>query len=208
VSSWWVAGWAGFLSGSVPFAFLLVRLSTGTDVREVGRGNVGATNAGRVLGTRGGVAVLALDALKGAVPVALARQGLLGGDPEHAAPAAALGAVLGHCYTPWLGGRGGKGVATMIGAFGILAPAATALGVGVLLAVALLGRMMSLASLTGMGALTLTLVLQGAPGATLGAAATATTLVLWRHRGNVARILQGTERRLGESRPGEGSGDG
>lgn len=211
MSSLWGAGGVGllvgFLFGSIPFAFVLVRLLAGTDVRDVGSGNVGATNAGRVLGTWGGVAVLALDAAKGGVPVGLARQGLLGG-PEEIGAAAAVGAVLGHCYTPWLGGRGGKGVATMIGAFGVLTPAATAVGVGILLVVAVASRMMSLASLAGMLALAGTLVVRGAPTATLGAAAVATAVVLWRHRGNVGRILEGTERRLGESRVEEGAGDG
>lgn len=206
MSSALFAGIAGFLLGSVPFAFLLVRLLADQDLRRLGSGNVGATNAGRVLGAWGGVLVLVLDVAKGGAAVLLARQLFLGAGAAEATAAAAVGAVLGHCYSPWLGGRGGKGVATMIGAFGVLAPAATAVGVGVLLGVVVVCRMMSLASLAGMTALSVTLGLRGTSGAELGAAVVATAVVVWRHRGNVGRILEGTERRLGEDRADGGAG--
>ena len=142
----------GFAFGSVPFGYLLVRLTTGADVRQTGSGNIGATNVSRALGAKGGVVTLVLDAAKGAAGVyAAAYIGVvvLGVEQTAWAASGALGAVLGHCYTPWLALRGGKGVATLMGAFGILAPAPTAVGAGVLLLTAATSRMVSLASLVG-----------------------------------------------------------
>jgi glycerol-3-phosphate acyltransferase PlsY len=193
----------GFACGSIPFGYLLVRLRTGADVRDTGSGNIGATNVSRALGTAGGVATLLLDAGKGAVGVVAA--GLIGAAVAEAygwrqlggPAAAALGAVLGHCYTPWLNLRGGKGVATLLGAFGVLAPAATAVGAAVLVATAVVSRMMSLASLCGTGALAVaTLWLGEVPYAT-PAATLAAVVIFWRHRANIARILRGEERKLG-----------
>lgn len=193
----------GFVCGSVPFGYLLVRLKTGTDVRDSGSGNIGATNVSRALGPVGGVVTLLLDAGKGATGVAAAAfVGVVAADNfgvhQSGWPAAgALGAVLGHCYTPWLELRGGKGVATLVGAFGLLAPAATLVGVAVLLLSAAVTRMMSLASLCGTVALVLaTIWLSNVPYVT-AAAALATAVVFWRHRANIGRIARGEEDKLG-----------
>jgi glycerol-3-phosphate acyltransferase PlsY len=186
----------GFVLGSIPSGYLLVRLKTGADVRDSGSGNIGATNVGRVLGAKGGVLTLVLDGAKGAVAVVLGGQ--LG---VAAGAAAALGAVLGHCYTPWLGGRGGKGVATLLGSFAVLAPLATAGAAVVLVAVAALSRMMSLASLLASAALPLIAWLRAEPRATVVAAIAALVVIVWRHRANIGRIAAGQERKLGSSSP-------
>ena len=107
---------------------------------------------------------------------------------------------LGHCYTPWLGFRGGKGVATLLGGFSVVAVVPTLVAAVVLGGVALGSRMMSLASLCG----TVTLTLVGwwlqEPLATVGASTAATVLIVWRHRSNIQRILSGEESRLGKAR--------
>lgn len=190
----------GFAFGSVPFGYLLVRFTTGADVRRTGSGNIGATNVARALGTKGGVTTLALDAAKGTAGVAAAGYigvVVLGVEPTAWAASAALGAVLGHCYTPWLALRGGKGVATLIGAFAILAPAATAVAAGVLLLTAALSRMMSLASLLGTLTLPVAAWWLGATRYAVAAASLAAGVILWRHRSNIGRIVRGTEAKLG-----------
>ncbi|MBS0477165.1 MAG: glycerol-3-phosphate 1-O-acyltransferase PlsY [Proteobacteria bacterium] len=104
---------AAFLMGSIPFGLLLVKLVGKGDVRAHGSGNIGATNVSRVGGKALGLLTLALDAAKGFLPVALARsQGL----PDDLCAALALCAVVGHVFTPWLGFKGGKGVAAAVGA--------------------------------------------------------------------------------------------
>lgn len=193
----------GFACGSVPFGYLLVRLKTGGDVRNLGSGNIGATNVSRALGTGGGVVTLLLDAAKGAVGVLAGTYvgaRLSGGAAGIWPWAAALGAVLGHCYTPWLALRGGKGVATLLGAFGVAAPAPTAVAAAALLAVVAATRMMSLASLCGSLVLPAALLAWGYPRSAVAAGMLATVVIYWRHRANIGRIVRGEENRLGGSR--------
>ena len=139
-----------FWAGAIPFGVLLAR-RRGVDIRAHGSGNIGATNVSRVLGARDGAIVLVLDALKGALPTALA---LALADP--AAPpgidarAVALtggAAILGHCFSPFLRGRGGKGVATALGVFLVLAPAIVAVAVAIFAAVLAVTRVPALGSL-------------------------------------------------------------
>src|SRR5574337_221361 len=99
----------GYLGGSIPFGLLITRVTTGVDVRKVGSGNIGATNVLRVVGSGAGALTLALDALKGWVPVALSQ---LLGSPEMLVAAVGLAAFLGHLYPVFLGFRGGERVAT------------------------------------------------------------------------------------------------
>jgi acyl phosphate:glycerol-3-phosphate acyltransferase len=113
-----------YLLGSIPFSWLIVKLRAGKDVRTVGSGNVGATNAMRAAGKAAGVAALLLDIAKGVAAVLIARR--LGAPPALVG-AAAFFVMLGHCYPVWLGFQGGKGVATSAGAMGALAPPAMAL---------------------------------------------------------------------------------
>ncbi len=193
----------GFAFGSVPFGYLLVRFTTGADVRQTGSGNIGATNVARALGAKGGVITLVLDMAKNAAGVyAAAYIGVVVVGVEQAAWAAsgALGAVLGHCYTPWLALRGGKGVATLIGAFGILAPAPTAVGAGVLLLTAAVSRMMSLAALFGSLALPVAAWWIGETRYTVAAASLVAAVIVWRHRANIGRIAGGKEAKLGGAR--------
>lgn len=186
----------GFLLGSLPAGYLLVRMVRGTDVRDVGSGNIGATNVGRVLGRAGWVATLLADAGKGALAVLLA-SGLPTSGPW--APAlAGLAAILGHCFTPWLGFRGGKGVATMLGTFLVLAPLATAGAAVTFALVAVASRFVSLASLAAATALPLLAWATGRPVAVIGVAAATTGLVLFRHTENIRRLHQGTESRIGQ----------
>ncbi len=193
----------GFALGSIPSGYLLVRLKTGEDVRQAGSGNIGATNVSRALGVGGGVITLLLDAAKGAAGTfgaAYVGVAVLGNPQPVWAAAGALGAVLGHCYTPWLGLRGGKGVATLLGAFGVLVPVPTAVGAGVLVVTAAVGRMMSLASLLGSMALVVTAWLLDERSYSVAAASLAAIVIVWRHRKNIRRITRGEEAKLGGAR--------
>jgi glycerol-3-phosphate acyltransferase PlsY len=185
----------GFLLGSIPFGFILVKWRTGDDVRGFGSGNTGATNVGRVMGRKAGLAVLLADALKGLTAVLLAS--LIG---PSAAAAAAFGAVAGHCFSPWLLGRGGKGVATMFGGFVILAPVCAAIAAMALAAVVALTRTMSAGSLAAAVALVVASWGLAMPSETMLAALLSSLLVIWRHRGNIRRLLRGEENRLGKGR--------
>lgn len=184
----------GFAFGSVPFGYLLVRIFKGQDVRQTGSGNIGATNVGRTLGWGGGALTLVLDAAKGGVGVLVAAYMGWG------AAEAAFGAVLGHCYTPWLGGRGGKGVATLLGSFGVVAPGATVIAAAILGLVAGTSRIMSLGSSSGAVGLVLAAWWWNEPVVTVSAAAASAVVIIWRHRANIQRIVAGEEPRLGESR--------
>ena len=118
----WILILCAYLLGAIPFGYLIVKERAGVDVRSVGSGNVGATNVLRVAGKLPGIGVLVMDMAKGCFPVLVGR--LLGMAPEILA-AAAVAAVLGHVFPVFLGFRGGKGVATAMGAFLALAPIAT-----------------------------------------------------------------------------------
>jgi glycerol-3-phosphate acyltransferase PlsY len=187
-----------YFIGAVPFSFLVARGFGVADVRRVGSGNVGATNVLRSAGKVAGALALLLDAGKGALAVALAAR--LAPDSVLAVAAAAVAAVLGHMYSPWLGFTGGKGVATGLGAFAPLAPTAAAGGL-VAFALALAAtRVVSLGSMVGAGTLAgLVFVTRGSD-AVAWAAALTVLLVVVKHRANLARLWKGTERRLGTPR--------
>lgn len=185
-----------YLLGGIPTAYLVVRRLHGGDIRSMGSGNVGATNAGRILGWRGFALVFALDAAKGALPVAVA---LLAGPALKLSLAPAwLGAaaVAGHCWTPWLRFNGGKGVATATGAIALFCPPAAALGFAVWTLVALTLKLSSLGSLLGL-VMAGTVVLGYGDSAEFAAFLAIAVIVIWRHRGNIRRLILGTERRMG-----------
>lgn len=144
---------AAFLLGAIPFALVLVRVLAGVDLRKVGSGNLGATNASRAFGRRIGLGVFCLvyllDAGKGFVATAFG-PAAIGMDGKSTLPQVLLGAsaVLGHCYSPFLRFRGGKGVATVTGVFLALDPVALAIAVGVFLVVRVLTGQVFLGSLT------------------------------------------------------------
>jgi glycerol-3-phosphate acyltransferase PlsY len=187
-----------YLAGSIPFSFLVARAFGVHDVRQVGSGNVGATNVLRSAGKAAGALALLLDLAKGAAASALAGRLAPG---EVALPAAAaLVAVVGHMYPVWLRFRGGKGVATGFGAFAPLAPLAATSALAVFALVALATRFVSLGSVAGAAVLALVaLALRGPDPVAISAACTAALVVL-RHRSNLRRILGGTERRVGRPR--------
>lgn len=187
-----------YLLGSISFAVVLVRLFRGVDVREQGSGNAGATNVLRTAGKRLGAATLLLDAAKGALAVFLMR--LVTYDPRWLG-AAAVVAVLGHMFPVFFGFKGGKGVATAIGAYMVLAPLPVLTVIGVFFLVVLATRFVSLASITAACLLPLVLrLLFAAPDATVASAAALAVLIVVSHRSNIRRLLSGTEGRLGDNR--------
>jgi glycerol-3-phosphate acyltransferase PlsY len=186
----------GYLLGSLSFAVLLVRRATGKDIRMEGSGNAGATNVLRAHGKGLALAVAALDIAKGVSAVLLVR--LVTADPRYAA-AAGFAAVLGHVFPLYYGFRGGKGVATAVGAFGVLAPMATLVCVAIFVATVALTRYVSLGSVLGL--VLLPPVAGGlfhASGSVVAAAAATAVLVVLTHRENLKRLTGGTERKLGQ----------
>jgi acyl phosphate:glycerol-3-phosphate acyltransferase len=180
----------GYLLGSIPFGLLLTRAAGLGDIRQIGSGNIGATNVLRT-GSKGLAALtLALDFGKGFAAVAIARRW---GEP--AVLAAGFAAVLGHLYPLWLGFRGGKGVATALGVLAALAWPAALVAAAVWLGVAAATRYSSLAALVGAAAAAIV-----APFFTDGATAIVIVvlalLVILRHRGNIARLIAGRESRI------------
>jgi glycerol-3-phosphate acyltransferase PlsY len=189
----------GFALGSIPFAWILGRILAGVDIRSLGSGNVGATNLARSLGYRAGLVAFLLDAAKGAAAVLVARRIAPGAE---SAPLWAGGmAVVGHVFTPFLRFRGGKGVATGAGVFAVLAPASLVVALAVFVLAVAIGRMVSLASVLACVALPVAQVALGSDAGTILLAGLVGALVIARHRPNFARILQGTEPRIGGSKP-------
>jgi len=182
-----------YLLGSIPSGYVLGKLS-GVDVRQAGSGNVGATNVARAVGKRQGVLTLLADVLKGMAPVAIGLWMQL--QPETIAMVASA-AFLGHLYPIFLKFRGGKGVATGLGALLIIAPLATMLLVGVFVAVAFPTRLVSLSSIIAAALAPLVLWLFFQPPAIVWMGAFLAAMIVWRHRGNIQRLLAGTEPRFG-----------
>ena len=196
-----LAAVGGYLLGSIPFGVILTRLVTGEDVRSIGSGNIGATNVLRTGRKDLALATLILDAGKGAAAFLIA-QALFPGVPAIAAVAGGA-AFLGHLFPVWLGFKGGKGVATFMG---LLLAAAWPLGlmaIATWLIVAVLFRMSSFAALIAalasplMALLPLPLAGLPASGPVLALAVTSAFLIWLRHHENIARILKGTEPRIG-----------
>jgi len=192
---------ASYLLGAVPFGLVMARAIKGVDLREVGSGNIGATNAMRVLGKPLGLVAFLLDFAKGLVPtlfLAKYAQEWNADTPLLAESLAGIAAVLGHCFPVYLKFRGGKGVATGCGAIVGIEPLVFVVA-GVCWVLTLLAlRLVSLASIA-MGVafpIAAYVFLPKAP-AFVGACALLTVLVVVRHRGNLARIRAGTEPRIG-----------
>jgi glycerol-3-phosphate acyltransferase PlsY len=183
----------GYVVGSIPFAYLLSR-RRGIDLRHVGSGNVGATNVLRTSGVPAAVIAMTLDALKGTIAVLMAQRLALG---PATTVAAALASIVGHLYPVWLGFRGGKGVATAAGAFGVLAPAALAAAGGVFVVAVWVTRYISVGSLAGAVTLAVVTAVSEAPMVAIGAVVAA-LLIVRRHRDNLSRLMTGTERRIGQ----------
>lgn len=185
---------AAYLLGSIPFALVATRRWSGTDLRQVGSGNLGATNVMRASGVTAGALVAALDMAKGAASVMLAQR-LSGND---AGPAmAAVAAVVGHVYPVWLRFRGGKGVATAFGAFLVLTPLAAVSAFGIFVAAVWITKYISLGSLLASIVLPPLAYLLGSGVPAVISTLTAAGLIMFRHRSNLDRLRAGTERRLG-----------
>lgn len=184
-----------YLLGSVPTAYLLVRVAVGEDIRTRGSGNVGGTNALRTAGWRIGIAVTLIDVVKGVLAVWLMRLY----NPESGWVAAAvLAAVLGHCYPVWLKFRGGKGVATGFGAFLVIAPLSALAALGLWFVVLAISRWVSLASMVASAAFPLLLKLIDRPDlGTLAAVSIAAVVIVLRHISNLRKIVAGEEVRIG-----------
>ncbi len=188
----------GFFSGSVPCSWLLGRLK-GTDIRKEGSGNAGATNLMRVCGTGYGLIGLFLDALKGALPVLAAANGLLnvpqGSDTVVAL--VAICAVLGHVFTPWLGFHGGKGVATTLGVLLVLSPLSVATGVAVFVLILLLTRYVSLGSICAAVCMIPAVFLFNPGKVTVQVVMIlVAVLIIVRHRSNIGRLMKGEENKF------------
>jgi acyl phosphate:glycerol-3-phosphate acyltransferase len=179
---------ASFFLGAIPFGIAISWLFFRRDLRDEGSGNIGAANALRTLGRGGAIAVLILDALKGALPV-IAGRAL---DGSTLAAVAAFAAIAGHCFSPFLNFRGGKGVATNFGAVIALAWPAGGIFAVIWLAVVLPTGFSSAGSMLASIAMAPALwYLIGAPGGTYGLASAA--LIIYMHRANIARLQAGTE---------------
>ncbi len=181
-----------FLIGSIPFGYLIGRFAYRTDLRKHGSGNIGAMNALRTLGAKGAVAVLLLDAGKGALAVLIAASVFGVGTPFPSIAAAC--AVLGHCFSPWLGWKGGKGVATAFGAIFALSWPAGLVCVGAwLLGSLVFTRYSSVGSMLAMAASPFALgFFTRLPCPTLFGVYLA-FFIVWTHRENIARLRGGTE---------------
>jgi glycerol-3-phosphate acyltransferase PlsY len=190
---------AAYVVGAVPIGFLVARAFGVGDIRHHGSGNIGATNVLRTLGRLPAIITLLGDIAKGYVAVAVAAW-LADGVPAVTA-AAAVAAVVGNCWSVFLGFRGGKGVATGLGALLRLVPLATLAALPVFLVVAATTRFVSLASVLAAACVPFGALALGAPRAYVLGALAAVAVVIVRHRDNIARLRAGTERRLGERRP-------
>ena len=190
-----------YLLGSIPFGYLIVRGKEGADVRETGSGGTGATNVSRRAGKAAGVFTLVLDALKGAVAVEWAR--VVAGPSltaEWIVAAAAIAVIVGHIFPVWLKFRGGKGVATGVGVFLVLAPIALLCAGVLFVAIVIFTRYVSLGSMVAAATIPLFVWLQTVfvvPVADLRPLLTATivgaALIIFAHRGNIGRLANGTE---------------
>jgi len=192
--NWVIAVVAAYLIGSIPFALLLARRH-GIDVRRVGSGNVGATNVLRTVGARAALVTVLLDVAKGTMAVVVAQQLA---DAPVVPVLGALAAIVGHVWPVWLGFRGGKGVATAAGAFAVLAPVAFSVAVVAFGLTVWLTRFVSLGSIVAALALVGVLLVTRSPLFLTAGATIAALVIIAGHRDNMARLMKGTEHRLGQ----------
>lgn len=194
---------AGYLLGSIPFGIVLTRLFGGGDIRTAGSGNIGATNVTRVVGPIPGILTLILDGLKGAAAVWLAAH--FSGSSATWMTVTGVAALVGHCFPVWLKFRGGKGVATAAGMFLALCWPAAIAAILLFVLVVMFFRFVSLGSIAAAAAMPLLIYLLWAPhfsphlapppSVTLGAFAAA-MLVVYKHDGNIQRLVEGREPRF------------
>ena len=188
---------AAYLVGALPVGFLVARVFGVGDIRRHGSGNIGTTNVLRAAGWVPALLTLIGDVAKGYLAVAAA--GALAGDAG-AQAVAAVAAIIGNCWSVFLGFRGGKGVATGLGALLNLVPWAVAPAIPVWLAVAVTTRYVSLGSILGAACVPLGALLLGYGAPAMLAALAGAAIIIARHHDNIGRLLAGTERRLGRGR--------
>jgi glycerol-3-phosphate acyltransferase PlsY len=195
----WTSIVIAYLLGSIPFGYLIVKSRQGRDVRAAGSGNIGAANVTRVAGAAAGFLTLALDAGKGYLAVWIAAR-LTHGNIRWMI-VAALCAVIGHLFPVWLGFRGGRGVATGVGVFLPICWSAVVAALAIWILVVIFWRYISLGSIVAAAAMPLLFYALYAPPhapphiASLGSVAIS-VLIIWRHRPNIGRLIEGTENRL------------
>lgn len=186
--------------GGIPTALLIGRLFFGVDIREHGSGNVGSTNTLRVFGWRWAVVVQLVDVLKGVAAVALLPLLFPAGASETVRVLAGVAAVAGHCWSPWAGFRGGKGVNTAAGVLAVLAPGELLIGLGGFAVALLSSGYVSVGSLTAASIVPVVLFLRQGPAALVSALFWGTlamaAIIILRHRTNLQRLLRGTEHRF------------
>lgn len=188
-----------FVSGSVPWSWILGKFR-GVDIRKEGSGNTGATNLFRVCGKGAGLTGLFLDVLKGAVPVLAAKYGIPGFTPpagQWILAAACIFAVMGHVFTPWLGFRGGKGVATTLGVLLVLSPLTVAAGFVMFVLVLLTARYVSLGSISAAVAMIpAVFILEPGRLSIQIIICLVAVLIVARHKSNIVRLLRGEENKF------------
>ncbi len=197
---------AAYLLGSIPFGLLLAKLFGGGDVRKAGSGNIGATNVARVAGPLAGILTLIFDTTKGTASVWLA--GRITNDSATWMMIAAFAVLLGHCFPVWLKFKGGKGVATALGVFLALSPLAAVSALLLFILCVIFWRYVSLGSIAAAAAMPLLIYFLWAPGHAppiiidVGTLAIA-GLVIFKHGGNLQRLIDGTEPRFSFSKKKE-----
>ncbi|MBU1004077.1 MAG: glycerol-3-phosphate 1-O-acyltransferase PlsY [Proteobacteria bacterium] len=179
-----------YLLGAVPFGLVVGKIFCGVDPRTAGSQNTGATNVARLCGFKFGVLALVLDLLKGLIPTAVA---MTFSDSALFLSLTGLAAIVGHCYSVFLYGKGGKAVATTVGVFLALAPISTLIAAVLCIAVIVKSGYVSLGSLTLVTALPVLLLISGNLTYSL-MAVVVMALVFWRHRENIQRLIRGEEK--------------
>jgi len=182
-----------YLLGSIPFGYLIVRRRMGADIRETGSGGTGATNVSRRAGKAAGVLTLLLDAAKGSVAVLIAKA--VGGD-DWVVAVTAVAALVGHIFPVWLGFRGGKGVATGVGIFSVLAPISLLCAGVIFIAIVVTTRYVSLGSMIAAVLIPVFVWLESGAQPVLLAAILAAALIVFAHRGNIQRLASRTESQI------------
>lgn len=186
-----------YLLGSIPFGYLIVTAKTGSDIRQTGSGGTGATNVSRRAGKTAGILTLVLDALKGAAAVVIAKWFLA--DVNNAmwwAGLAGIVAMLGHIFPVWLAFRGGKGVATGVGVFLVLAPVAVLLSAILFLMIVWTTRYVSLGSMIAALSVALFAWLLNASAPIVVSTLLSAFLIVYAHRANISRLLKHTENKF------------
>lgn len=208
-----IAVLVGYLLGSIPTGYVVAR-AKGVDIRSAGSGNIGATNVFRILGTPAGILVLLVDAAKGWIAVLIGMRmiwpwiapDVATGTAEWLGVAAGVAAVLGHNYTFWLGFKGGKGIATSAGVLAGLVPLALLVALGVWIAVVVLSRYVSLASILGAFVLPFAVWFWRYSTLMITITALLAAMAIYKHKSNIQRLLKGTENKVGKKKkPATGS---